>query len=216
MKLNVANPENGLQKLFEVENENDLRIFYDKTISSEIEVSSLGPQWKGYVLKITGGQDKQGFPMKQGVLTNSRVKLLLNKGTVGCRGFSMKNGERSRKSVRGCLVSPEISVLNLVITKEGSEITGLTGGGKSKKLNLKRSSKIRKTFCLTKEDDLRKFVINEKKKENGKPKNVPKIQRLVTPITLQRERSKIMLKKKRFKKTRSELLEYGKILSKKE
>merc|ERR1719209_2672635 len=31
-------------------------------------------------MRITGGNDKQGFPMKQGVLTNGRVRLLLNKG----------------------------------------------------------------------------------------------------------------------------------------
>jgi hypothetical protein len=34
---------------------------------------------QGYVFRITGGNDKQGFPMKQGVLTNKRVRLLLGK-----------------------------------------------------------------------------------------------------------------------------------------
>jgi ribosomal protein S6E (S10) len=37
-------------------------------------------EFKGYVFKIMGGCDKQGFPMKQGVLTNGRVRLLLHKG----------------------------------------------------------------------------------------------------------------------------------------
>lgn len=32
-------------------------------------------EFKGYVFKIMGGQDKQGFPMKQGVLTNGRVQV---------------------------------------------------------------------------------------------------------------------------------------------
>ena len=31
-------------------------------------------------MRIGGGNDKQGFPMKQGVLTNGRVRLLLKKG----------------------------------------------------------------------------------------------------------------------------------------
>mmetsp|Transcript_1099 Transcript_1099/g.2406 ORF Transcript_1099/g.2406 Transcript_1099/m.2406 type:complete len:212 (+) Transcript_1099:2428-3063(+) len=210
MKLNIANPHNGFQKLIEVENENDLRIFYDKTISSEVEVSSLGSQWQGYILKITGGQDKQGFPMKQGVLTNGRIKLLLKRGTVGCRGFNMKNGERTRKSVRGCLVSPEISVLNLVITREGEEIIGLTGQGEKRTLHLKRSSKIRKKFGLTKEDDLRKLILKEKQ-----TKKIPKIQRLITPINLQRKRAKTLLRKKHFQKTKSQLVDYGKILTEK-
>lgn len=39
-----------------------------------------GQEFKGYVFKIMGGCDKQGFPMKQGVLTPGRVRLLLHRG----------------------------------------------------------------------------------------------------------------------------------------
>lgn len=42
-------------------------------------------EFKGYVFKIMGGQDKQGFPMKQGVLTNGRVQVRGRKG-AGARG----------------------------------------------------------------------------------------------------------------------------------
>ena len=34
------------------------------------------------MFKISGGQDKQGFPMKQGVLTNGRVFLLMKPGAL--------------------------------------------------------------------------------------------------------------------------------------
>ena len=34
---------------------------------------------KGYILKITGGNDKQGFPMRQGVIVKGRVKILMDK-----------------------------------------------------------------------------------------------------------------------------------------
>jgi len=40
----------------------------------------LMQEFKGYVFKIMGGCDKQGFPMKQGVLTPGRVRLLLHRG----------------------------------------------------------------------------------------------------------------------------------------
>jgi hypothetical protein len=46
-------------------------MFYEKRMGAEIEADHLGDEWKGYILKIAGGNDKQGFPMKQGVLTNS-------------------------------------------------------------------------------------------------------------------------------------------------
>ena len=42
----------------------------------------IGDEFKGYVFKIKGGQDKQGFSMKQGVLTADRVKLMMAKGTL--------------------------------------------------------------------------------------------------------------------------------------
>lgn len=42
----------------------------------------LPQEFKGYVFKIMGGCDKQGFPMKQGVLTPGRVRLLLHRGWI--------------------------------------------------------------------------------------------------------------------------------------
>ena len=44
-------------------------------------LTQLFQEFKGYVFKIMGGCDKQGFPMKQGVLTPGRVRLLLHRGT---------------------------------------------------------------------------------------------------------------------------------------
>jgi len=69
------------------------------------------------VVRISGGNDKQGFPMKQGVLTTGRVRLLLSAGHSCYR--PRRDGERRRKSVRGCIVDANLSVLNLVIIKKG-------------------------------------------------------------------------------------------------
>lgn len=46
-------------------------------------------EFRGYVFKITGGCDKQGFPMKQGVLTPGRVRLLLHRGRTVLEAFSV-------------------------------------------------------------------------------------------------------------------------------
>jgi len=48
-------------------------------MEQEIDGSVLGEEFKGYIFRITGGNDKQGFPMKQGVLVNGRVRLLFKK-----------------------------------------------------------------------------------------------------------------------------------------
>ena len=58
--------------------------------------------------------------MKQGVLTNGRVRLLLSTGHSCYR--PRRTGERKRKSVRGCIVDSNLSVLSLVIVKKGSHL----------------------------------------------------------------------------------------------
>jgi len=155
--------------------------------------------------------------MKQGVLTAARVSLLLADGHSCYR--IRKRGERKRKSVRGCIVSSDLSVLNLVVVKKGdAEIEGLTDQVKPRRLGPKRASKIRKLFNLDKEDDVRKFAIRREVKKDGKVYKkpvfkAPKIQRLVTPQRLQRKRHQIAVKKQRFEKTRKEAEEYNGLLA---
>merc|ERR1711862_818033 len=110
---------------FEVDDDKKLLPFYDKRMATEVSGDSLGEEFKGYVFRITGGNDKQGFPMKQGILVNHRVRLLFRKGMSCYR--ERRTGARKRKSVRGCVVGPDLAVLSLVVAKKGAEdLPGLT------------------------------------------------------------------------------------------
>lgn len=171
---------------------------------------------QGYVVRISGGNDKQGFSMKQGVMTNGRVRLLLSKGHTCYR--PRRTGERKRKSVRGCIVDAQLSVLNLVIIKKGdNDIPGLTDTTVPRHLGPKRVGKIRKMFNLSKEDDVRQYVIRRTlpEKEGKKTRTkAPKIQRLVTPVVLQRKRKILALKKMRAQKAKQEYADYTRLLAK--
>ncbi|KAF8586610.1 putative RPS6B-40s ribosomal protein S6 [Ramaria rubella] len=218
MKFNIANPATGEQKTIDIDDERRVRIFYDKKIAQEVQADPLGDEFKGYIFRITGGNDKQGFPMKQGVLLPNRVKLLLSDGHSCYR--PRRNGERKRKSVRGCIVGPDIAVLSLVIVKQGeNSLPGLTENVLPKRLGPKRATKIRKFFNLTKEDDVRKYVVRREvksaKKENAKPyTKAPKIQRLVTPMRLQRRRHLRSLERRRMDRQKEQKAEYETLLSK--
>ncbi|OAL25632.1 40S ribosomal protein S6-B [Fonsecaea nubica] len=217
MKLNISYPANGSQKLIEVEDDRKLRVFMEKRMGNEVPGDSLGDEWKGYIFRITGGNDKQGFPMKQGVMLPTRVKLLLADGHSCYR--PRRTGERKRKSVRGCIVGQDLAVLALSIVKQGDgEIPGLTDVVNPKRLGPKRATKIRRFFGLTKQDDVRKFVIRREvvpKKEGAKPyTKAPKIQRLVTPQRMQHKRHRIALKRRRAEAAKDAANEYAQLLAK--
>merc|ERR1719194_248664 len=147
MKLNIAYSETGAQKAIEIDDDKKLLPFFDKRVSQEVDGDSLGQEWTGYRFRITGGNDKQGFPMLQGVLTPDRVRLLLRKGSKCYR--QRRTGEMKRKSVRGCIVSQDLSVLNLVVVRKGEqEIPGLTDEEKPIRLGPKRATKIKKPIRL--------------------------------------------------------------------
>merc|ERR1711918_80961 len=119
-------------------------------------------------------------------------------------------GEMKRKSVRGCIVSHDLSVLNLVVVKKGEQqIPGLTDEEKPIRLGPKRVSKIRKLFNLGEGDDVRQFVVRRKiTTKGGKEYNkAPKIQRLVTPVQLQRKH-RVALKRQRAEKNKTEKAAY--------
>jgi len=88
-------------------------------MGNEFPGEMLGPQFAGYVFKITGGNDKDGFCMRQGILKNGRVRILMAKGEKCYR--PRRPGQRKRKSVRGCIVGKDIGVLALTIVKHGEK-----------------------------------------------------------------------------------------------
>ncbi|KAM0677977.1 40S ribosomal protein S6 [Binucleata daphniae] len=209
MKLNIANPARGLQKLITVDKQTEIK-FYDKKIGDIFAGSLISPQFNNFTLRITGGDDSQGFPMKERVNTTKRVRLLLKKGEKGYR--CRREGVRKRKSVRGCIVSSEIAVISCVILSEGEEvIEGLNDRVLEQSHLPKRADKLRKLFNLDESVDLEKAIkeIIENNYKEGTKKPRLRITRLVKEEDIQKKKDELekrRLRKEKFEKEKQEYL----------
>ncbi len=111
MKVVVSDQKTAKAYMASLEQE----MFVGKKMGEIIKLDDLG--LPGYEGKITGGSDKDGFPMNQSIVGPARKRIL----TTNASGFkASKKGERKRISVRGNTVSKDITQLNVVITKVGS------------------------------------------------------------------------------------------------
>lgn len=84
MKLNFANPATGQQKMVEIDDETKYRIFYEKRMGQDVEIDSLGSEWKGYVVKVKGGNDVS--------LSTLMFLTLLSWSAWGGRDLARKDG----------------------------------------------------------------------------------------------------------------------------
>ncbi|MBN1539150.1 MAG: 30S ribosomal protein S6e [Candidatus Thermoplasmatota archaeon] len=80
------------------------------------EFDGLFVSLPGYKLRITGGSDKDGFPMRRDLPGQQRKKIVLS-GGVGFHPAS--DGQRRRKYVRGGTISADIVQINLKVTSFG-------------------------------------------------------------------------------------------------
>src|SRR5512137_2956265 len=82
------------------------------------EVDGIFVSLPGYKLQITGGTDKDGFPMRHDIPGSTRRRLLLSKGL----GFKPKeHGVRKKKSARGNTINQEIVQVNMKVMKPGAK-----------------------------------------------------------------------------------------------
>ena len=91
-------------------------------IGDTFEGSILGLD--GFKLQITGGSDKDGFPMRNDLPGIVRKKVLLSSGP----GFrSTEKGLRRRKYVRGNTISQDIMQVNVKVVEGEGDIPMILG-----------------------------------------------------------------------------------------
>ncbi|MEM4256876.1 MAG: S6e family ribosomal protein [Candidatus Diapherotrites archaeon] len=129
MKLVVSDPKTRKAYTKTIDNAS---MFIGKKIGNEVELGIIGLE--GYSAIITGGSDKQGFPMQKGLEGGARKKVL--------KIVEPKNGLKKKVSRRGSLVSEEIQQLNLKVVKYGQKpLEEILGGENKEKPKEKTSAK---------------------------------------------------------------------------
>ncbi len=111
-KIIISDPETGTSKTVEVEETRTIPLIGRK-ISEIIDGSIMG--LPGHKLQITGGSDKDGFPIRSNVHGGVRRRVMLSGGI----GFNPQHkGERRRKTVRGNVITDEIVQINMKIVEK--------------------------------------------------------------------------------------------------
>ena len=117
-KIIISDPETGKSQSVEMEGSRAAPLIGRK-LEEVIDGSVVG--MPGHKLRITGGSDKDGFPMRTDVHGGVRVSVILSEG-VGFR--STQRGERRRKSLRGNIITEEIVQLNMKIVEKPKKAGG--------------------------------------------------------------------------------------------
>ncbi|MBT7297443.1 30S ribosomal protein S6e [archaeon] len=155
-KLNINDPKTGKSYSKTVEG-TETDVFKGKKLKDKIPGDSLG--LKGYELEISGGSDRQGFPMRWDISGTGRKKPLLVEG-VGVRNKG--SGIKQRKSIRGNAIDLNIKQINLKIIKAGTT-------------SLKELGFLTKTESeeAKKEEALKEAAAKEAPKEEVKEESTP-------------------------------------------
>lgn len=115
MKLVISDPKNGMSHQVEIPKESEAR-FVGLKIGQTIDAGFAGAP--GYKLEVTGGSDKEGFPMRKDIPGPRRGKFLLSAPP----GFKPSDkGQRMRKTVRGNTLSDEIMQVNAKVVEYGEK-----------------------------------------------------------------------------------------------
>jgi len=110
-KVIISDPKTGKSNFVEIEGTRAVPLIGRK-LGETIDGAVVG--LSGQKLQITGGSDKDGFPMRPNIHGGVRTAVILSEGV----GFKPSQaGERKRKAIRGNTITEDIVQINMKIVK---------------------------------------------------------------------------------------------------
>ena len=117
-KVIISEPETGTSKAIELE-ESRATPLIGRKVGETMDGSIV--DLSGRTVQITGGSDKDGFPMRPSVHGGVRRRVVLSGGV----GFNpQSDGARRRKTVRGNVITDEIVQINIKILEKTKRAKG--------------------------------------------------------------------------------------------
>jgi len=114
-KIIISDPETGKSRSVEVEGTGAVPLIGRK-LGELIDGSVV--KMSSHKLKITGGTDKDGFPMRPSIHGGVRARAILSEGV----GFHpSRKGERQRKTLRGNVITEDIVQINMKVTEKSKK-----------------------------------------------------------------------------------------------
>ena len=112
-RANISDPKTGKSYQKEVKG-HQANAILGKKIGEQMD--GIFVEMPGYKLEITGGSDKDGFPMRKDLPGPRRRRLLISKGL----GFKPHmHGERRKKTMCGNQISPDVVQINMKVVVRG-------------------------------------------------------------------------------------------------
>lgn len=111
-KIILSDPETGKSQIVELEGPRAVPLV-GRRLGETIDGAAVG--LGGHQLRITGGSDKDGFPMRPDIHGGVKTRIIAAQG-VGFHPTSQ--GQRRRKTFRGNVVTEEIVQINMAIVEK--------------------------------------------------------------------------------------------------
>lgn len=134
IRLTINDPKTG-KSYKKIINDN---LFLNRKLGETVNGNMIGLD--GYELKITGGSDDSGFPMRKEIEGQVKAKPLLRNTDVGFKVKKRRTKHsckhhyhlQKRKTVRGNTISDQTSQINLSVVKAGAQALDAVFGAQQK------------------------------------------------------------------------------------
>ncbi|AIB09618.1 40S ribosomal protein S6 (nucleomorph) [Lotharella oceanica] len=115
MKIHIFDPVENSRVTLKIEDVKIKKNFYGITLGKIINGEIFNDEFSDCLFLIVGGQDNEGFYLYEHYFNTERKKIKVQYKDPGYKLFYRKIGSFKRRTVRGTIITPEASTINLIL-----------------------------------------------------------------------------------------------------